>query len=312
MGKFSSDDILNIRHNYNKEVESKTAYCKRLAEKYNVDKTMIRQILNNQKYYDPNYTPYMPGGSNKVTKEDVDKIRDDYLKYYNGKRTIEDFIDDLQYRYNIGGNSIRNIIHNKTWKDENYDEPELKTGKSFYVSFTDLSNEIWIGLKYNDVDYSDYYKVSNYGRIFNKSKDSICSFSKSKDGYYRCGIYIPKGIKTVILVHRAVMCSFTKMIPGKPEINHKDCNKLNNYIGTPENNFNDGNLEWCTSNENIEHAISMGQINRKLTDEQVRYIRSVYIKGDKQYGVTALARKFDVGNRCISNVVNYESYKHIK
>ena len=101
MGKFSSDDILNIRHNYNKEVESKTAYCKRLAEKYNVDKTMIRQILNNQKYYDPNYTPYMPGGSNKVTKEDVDKIRDDYLKHYNGKRTIEDFIDDLQYRYNV-------------------------------------------------------------------------------------------------------------------------------------------------------------------------------------------------------------------
>ena len=50
----------------------------------------------------------------------------------------------------------------------------------------------------------------------------------------------------------------------------------------------------------------------KLSYDDVRYIRKNYKSGDREFGVAAFAKKFNVGVMTISRVVNNESYKNVK
>lgn len=50
--------------------------------------------------------------------------------------------------------------------------------------------------------------------------------------------------------------------------------------------------------------------NRKLTDEQVQYIRENFISRDPKYGARALARKFKTDHSSIMRVVKHEHYNN--
>lgn len=64
---------------------------------------------------------------------------------------------------------------------------------------------------------------------------------------YVDSISTPKGKKES--VHRLMALTFLPRIPGKEHVNHIDGNKLNNHIT---------NLEWCTPQENAQHAFNTG------------------------------------------------------
>ena len=55
---------------------------------------------------------------------------------------------------------------------------------------------------------------------------------------------------------------------------------------------------------------SFGHV-KKLTPEQVRYIRKNYRAYDKEFGARALGKKFGVNSNVIVNVVSYISYKNV-
>lgn len=57
------------------------------------------------------------------------------------------------------------------------------------------------------------------------------------------------GVRTTFKVHRIVAINFINNPHNKPEVNHKDGNKINNDVN---------NLEWVTSSENKKHAIDLG------------------------------------------------------
>lgn len=98
---------------------------------------------------------------------------------------------------------------------------------------------------------------------------------------------------------------------NKPIVNHKDGNKMNNGLD---------NLEWGTTHsENVKHSYKMGLIkpNRgsenvqsKLSEEDVIYIRKNYIPRDKEFNAQSLAEKFGVATSTIYRVVNNECYKN--
>ena len=100
------------------------------------------------------------------------------------------------------------------------------------------------------------YTIYSDGKVYsNKSKKFIKPHIEN--GYYRIGLYIDGKPKTYKL-HRLIGECFIQKPEGKNQINHKDCNKLNNDVS---------NLEWCNNSENQLHAYQNGlnvSIHKKL------------------------------------------------
>ncbi len=108
-------------------------------------------------------------------------------------------------------------------------------------------NEKWIS------SYEETYSVDTLGSVysykFNKKK-KIKSRPDAK-GYLLVGLH-HNGITKTHKVHRIVAMAFIPNPENKPQVNHKDGNKQNNYYC---------NLEWATSEENLLHAYRTGLKN---------------------------------------------------
>lgn len=129
---------------------------------------------------------------------------------------------------------------------------------------------IWKPIK----SYSEFYEISSDGRV--KSKDRIIfdkngirlRLNKSKEISPRIGLYKMVGLnknrkQTQISIHRLVALHFIPNPDNKPQVNHKDGDKMNN---------NYWNLEWVTVSENIKHAFDIGLktptwLGKKLPEE---------------------------------------------
>lgn len=91
------------------------------------------------------------------------------------------------------------------------------------------------------------YYVSDDGRVFN-SKNKEKAQRINKDGYLKVDLY-RNGNRTTERVNRLVATAFIPNPENKPDVNHKDGNKLNNHYS---------NLEWVTKSENMKHAYQTG------------------------------------------------------
>ena len=102
-------------------------------------------------------------------------------------------------------------------------------------------------------------------------------------------------------------------VQGKSELfcNHINGNKRDNKLE---------NLEYCTHKENMAHAVKMdlcpkgaNHYEAKITESQVRYIKTVFKNCEVEYGYWAkVARDLNVIPGTISAIVTNRSWKHIK
>ncbi len=147
------------------------------------------------------------------------------------------------------------------------------------------------------------------GRSIRNGKIKIFKIAEKYSSYQTAHLH-KNGVEKLYKVHRLVAQAFIPNPENQPVVNHKDGNKWNNRTD---------NLEWVDQKENTLHAIRLGlrdyhQPNvkcRKLTPEDVRYIRENYKRGDKEFGQNALARKFGVTENAIRLIIERETYRDV-
>ena len=177
------------------------------------------------------------------------------------------------------------------------------------------------------INGASYYQVSDEGQVRSLDKPFMRTLNgvkypsiikgkilKQKDirGYKNVTIIYDNGKKLTKQVHRLVMETFHPIDNMEQfQVNHKDCNKGNNY---------DWNLEWMTSKENISHAIQNGLRQKrrnqngsrnnlsKLTETDVIEILKLIKQGLRNPEIAVL---YGVKGNTISGIRTGKQWKHI-
>ena len=161
--------------------------------------------------------------------------------------------------------------------------------------------EVWKDIE----NHIGKYQISNLGRV-----KSLARHRETKIPYFieerilkqtvSMGyLYVKLGKSGSKSIHRLVASAFSKNDNKILEVNHIDGNKLNN-IAT--------NLEWCTHQENMQHAHIFGLIahkgvnnpNAKLTKDDVIAIRSI----GKSLTIREISSLYHIGTTQVWKILN--------
>lgn len=171
--------------------------------------------------------------------------------------------------------------------------------------------EIWRDIK----DYEGLYQVSNFGRVKSLNyrhtgKEELMELCKNKKGYLQVTLY-KDGKRKTFKVHRLVASAFLENTDNLQEVNHKDEDKTNNFVGTPENDYKDGNLEWCSH----EYNINFGTCIERVAKSQSKTVLQFSKTGDfiREWSSTAECGRngFNQGNVwscCKGRLKSYKGY----
>ena len=117
-------------------------------------------------------------------------------------------------------------------------------------------------------EFNGEYEVSNLGRVRSMKRyygmvGRIMPQTIQRKGYYAVTFHM-NNKAYCRKVHRLVIEAFTPNPDSLPCINHIDGNKLNNHVS---------NLEWCTYQANMQHAVRTGLTHpHQWTDEERKQI----------------------------------------
>lgn len=150
--------------------------------------------------------------------------------------------------------------------------------------------------------------VTETGILVSRRSKKILSQHINESGYAVHATTIGgRGGKAIApRIHQLVARAFIKNPENKPEINHIDGVKTNNFVT---------NLEWVTAQENIDHAWRTGLAKAisaydnpaaRFSREEVAYIRNLDMSN---MSYRELARKYGVSHSSISDIINYRSYR---
>ena len=185
----------------------------------------------------------------------------------------------------------------------------LRNNPAVWLSRKNLPHEIW----HDAVGYAGHYQISNYGRAksLKRGRQEILREVRAR-GNYACVALFKNNERKNFSIHQLVAQAFIENPDAKPEVHHRNNHKRNNCVW---------NLEWTTPEENMNYARQSGLMKgkqgadnpfAKLTAEDVRYIRKVYIPRHPNFGATALAEKFHVNRQILYDAIHYRTYKNVR
>lgn len=198
-----------------------------------------------------------------------------------------------QYEMDYVKKNYLNMTTKKLAKDLNTNSQYIND----IMSYLNLTRRITV-IPYNDeifknmknIQYSNY-DVSNYGRVRNLNNILIQS-QKNLHGYYQTKIVRDDGRVLKPYNHRLVAMMFliNDDIENKKEVNHIDCNPLNNHVS---------NLEWCTPSYNQKHAYANKRripANKfKYTDQDVRNVCILLEQGKNPFEISNIYSNYNIG-----------------
>ncbi|BES53083.1 hypothetical protein [Aeromonas phage phiWae14] len=158
------------------------------------------------------------------------------------------------------------------------------------------------------VGYEGLFSITEDGKLWSKRSKRFLTIMVNKQGYYQHCTKIGgrNGTAKLFKIHRVVAEAYLPNPDNLPLVNHKDGNKLNNHVS---------NLEWCTHQHNVRHAIDTGLLVQPkgekskastLTQEQANEIRKSYIP--RVITLSMLADKYSVSRRTIIRVLHNIRY----
>jgi hypothetical protein len=148
--------------------------------------------------------------------------------------------------------------------------------------------------------FEGLYKISYNGFVYSYISDKILKPGLGGAGYYTVALKSNTGSRSYN-IHRLVAEAFIPNPENKRTVNHKLGNKHLNHVAW---------LEWNTHKENNTHATQTGLRKVKITQEVISQILSEHIRGDKEHGAKALAKKFQVNRSTIFEVLNQYKYNN--
>jgi hypothetical protein len=128
------------------------------------------------------------------------------------------------------------------------------------------------------IGYEGLYEISNLGKVKSlifrngttfKPKSQIMSSHDNGNGYEYISLAKNKKKKN-FYIHRLVAAHFVLNKLNNNVVNHKDCNKKNNYFD---------NLEWVTTKENVlysSYLMKKSKLKCKISNTGEKYIRFKY------------------------------------
>lgn len=148
------------------------------------------------------------------------------------------------------------------------------------------------------------YMVSDYGEVINTNTMRILRKDNRK-GYFSVRLSKDNESKA-FSVHRLVATAFLGNPYKLPQVNHKDGDRENNYVG---------NLEWCTQEFNLRHQQENGLCpkgqangNSKLTESEVI---SIIKLNNGKLTRKEVAKKFNCSADNIGQIWKNKTWKHI-
>ena len=176
-----------------------------------------------------------------------------------------------------------------------------------------MQEEVWKAIP----RFEGRYDISSWGRV--RSNNVVGAHRhvnylkphKTKFGYVEYqGTVNNKNCR--IRAHREVALAFLPNPNLKTQVNHIDGDKQNNHLL---------NLEWCTPQENMDHAYAtglkskdhitrLGQQGRRIPLIEVPNIRRRYAEGNVTQ--RALANEYGVERTSVHHIVKFKgSYEHV-
>ena len=149
--------------------------------------------------------------------------------------------------------------------------------------------------------YDGMYEVSNWGRVKSYKHNSdgkILSPGKDGRGYHIIAL-CKDGKRKMCKIHRLVATAFISNPSNLPEVNHKDENRRNNYLG---------NLEWCDHSYNNSYGTKNQRAAEKLSIPVVQLDKEGNLVAEYK-STREAARRTGIAQSNICNCCQHKSYK---
>ena len=115
--------------------------------------------------------------------------------------------------------------------------------------------------------YEKRYAVSPEGFVFNLSNNTKLRPSTNANGYVKVGLANGDGTSTQKLLHIIIAKHFIPNPYDYPQVNHKNGIKAD---------CSADNLEWCSAQQNAEHALRTGLRSGYMSaDDKEKYLQLV-------------------------------------